>query len=157
MKVIFLDFDGVLNSADFRNSATDYLSNFIDEKKLEIFAGFVKETDAKIVLTTQWRIHWNEGDKQTHPDGERINTLFTKYGLKIYSKTDCLDDNRNLEISDWLVRHDVENYVIFDNIDFSWSEINRMHFVRTNDAKNGLTESEIAVARFIFDKNKEEA
>lgn len=156
MKVIFLDFDGVLNSAKYRESVEDYHSNFIDERKLEMLAVLVEETGAEIVLTTQWRLHWNEGDVQEHPDGYRINELFAKYGMKIYSKTECFGNNRNLEVADWLARHDVDNYVIFDDIDFFWSESNRMHFIKTNDAKDGLTGYETGIARFIFDENKEE-
>ncbi len=156
MKVIFLDFDGVLNCARYRFSVADYHSNFIDETRLKLLADFVKETGAEIVLTTQWRLHWNEGEKQNHPDGDIINALFAKYGLKICSKTEYLDNNRDLEVADWLVRHKVENYVIFDDVDCFWMELNRAHFVKTNDAKDGLTGYEIGIARFIFNKNKEE-
>ncbi len=156
MKVIFLDFDGVLNSAEYRNSVDDYYSNFIDERKLELLALLVREYNAEIVLTSQWRLHWNEGEVQEHPDGSRINKLFAKHGMKIYSKTESFGNNRNLEVADWLARHEVENYVIFDDFDFFWSETNRAHFVRTNDAKDGLTDSGIEAARFIFNKNKEE-
>ncbi len=155
MKVIFLDFDGVLNSAEYRDSVEDYYNDFIDENKLEMLAYFVRENDAKIVLTTQWRLHWNEGKKQEHPEGDRINALFSKYGMEIYSKTEYLDDNRNLEISDWLVRHDVESYVIFDDIDHSWSETNRMHFVKTDDAKDGLTYDSLHMANLILNNGKE--
>lgn len=155
MKVIFLDFDGVLNSAKYRESVEDYHSNFVDERKLEMLADFVREVNAEIVLSTQWRLHWNEDDTQEHPDGYRINELFAKYGMKIYSKTESFGNNRNLEVADWLARHEVENYVIFDDFDFFWSEVNRAHFVKTNDAKDGLTEYEIGTARLIFNKNKE--
>ena len=154
MKVVFLDFDGVLNSAEYRSNADDYHSNFIDERKIGMLADFANETDAKIVLTTQWRLHWNEGCVQAHPDGERINALFEKHGLKIYSKTDYLDNNRNLEIADWLVRHDVESYVIFDDVDFGWSESNRIRFVRTDDSADGLSEENLATAKRIFEKEK---
>ena len=51
MKVIFLDFDGVLNSAEYRNSVDDYYSNFIDERKLELLALLVREYNDEIVLT----------------------------------------------------------------------------------------------------------
>ena len=155
MKVIFLDFDGVLNSAKYRESVEDYHSNFVDERKLEMLADFVREVNAEIVLSTQRRLHWNEDDTQEHPDGYRINELFAKYGMKIYSKTESFVNNRNLEVADWLARHKVENYVIFDDIECFWSETNREHFVRTNDAKDGLTEYEIGTARLIFNKNKE--
>ena len=152
MKVIFLDFDGVLNTAHYRQSVKDYHKDFIDRSKLALLADFVRETGAQIVLTTQWRLHWNEEEEQLHPDGERINSLFAEFGMKIFSKTDYLDDNRNLEVADWLVRHDVENFVIFDDVDYFRSEINRAHFVRTDDSADGLSEKEISSARFILGK-----
>ncbi len=157
MKVIFLDFDGVLNSAKYRESVKDCHRDFINEFNLERLADFVRQTNAEIVLTTSWRRFWNEGEKQEHPIGERINELFSKYGMKIHSKTEDFNNNRNLEVSDWLARHDnVENYVIFDNFDFFWSKTNRAHFVKTNDSRDGLSPCDLGVATLIFTYDTEE-
>jgi hypothetical protein len=150
MRVVFLDFDGVLNSAKYRSTVKDCRRDFIDERKLEQLGAFVREIRAEIVLSTSWRRFWNEVEKQEHPEGEIINLLFAKYGMKIYSKTECFDNNRNLEITDWLSRHNVENYVIFDNFDFFWSATNRAHFVKTNDAREGLSPYDLAVAKYIL-------
>ena len=88
MRVVFLDFDGVLNSAKYRSTVKDCHRDFIDERKLEQLGEFVREVGAEIVLSTSWRRFWSEGEKQEHPEGEIINLLFAKYGMKIYSKTE---------------------------------------------------------------------
>lgn len=122
MKVLFLDFDGVVNNAEYRNSVPDYYSNFIDELRMPFLKQIVEETGAIIVLTTTWRMYWDECDIRVSEDTQKINNIFAEYGLRIYSKTDTFDENRNFEISLWLCRNEVENYVILDDIDFRWSE-----------------------------------
>lgn len=140
MKVIFLDFDGVLNNAEYRNSVPNYYSNFIDESRMPFLKQIIEETGAVIVLTTTWRMYWDKCEFQVSEDTQKINNIFDKYGLTIYSKTDTFDENRNFEISLWLCRNEVENYVILDDIDFRWSEENRKHFVKTDDGNQGLDE-----------------
>lgn len=138
MKIIFLDFDGVLNSAKHRESTDDYHNNFIDESRLPFLKRIVDETGAKIVLTSTWRLYWNDGG--TDDITEKINAPFKKYGMEIYSKTDDYDENRDYEIAMWLCSHGAENYVILDDMDFRWSEQNRKHFVKTDD-ETGLDET----------------
>ena len=111
MKVIFLDFDGVLNNAEYRNSVPDYYRNFIDESRMPFLKQIIEETGAVIVLTTTWRMYWDKCEFQVSEDTQKINNMFNKYGLTIYSKTDTFDENRNFEISLWLCRNEVENYV----------------------------------------------
>ena len=140
MKVIFLDFDGVLNSALYRDSVDNYHENFIDETRMPYLRRIVEETGAVIVLSTTWKTHWDEEDESVFEDTKKINDIFAKFGLKIHSKTENCNDNRNLEISLWLCSNAVENYVILDDLDFHWSEKNRKHFVKTDDSQQGLDE-----------------
>ena len=56
MKAIFLDIDGVLNEEKSRSSCCGYRG--IDDKKVEILAKIVKETGARLVLTSTWKNHW---------------------------------------------------------------------------------------------------
>lgn len=153
MKVIFLDFDGVLNSAKYRNSVPDYYSNFIDESRMPFLKQIIEETGAVIVLTTTWRMYWDKCEVQVSEDTQKINNMFDKYGLTIYSKTDTFDENRNFEISMWLCRNEVENYVILDDMDFRWSEENRKHFVKTDDDNQGIDEQTTNLAIRILNNN----
>lgn len=153
MKVIFLDFDGVLNSAEYRNSVSDYYNNFIDESRMPFLQQIVEETGAVIVLTTTWRMYWDECDVGVSEDTQKTNNIFAKFGLKIYSKTDTFDKKRNFEISLWLCKNEVENYVILDDIDFHWSEENRKHFVKTDDDNRGIDEQTTNLAIRILNNN----
>ena len=106
----------------------------------------VDETGAVIVLSTTWREYWDEEGFIDPKNTKKINDIFAKYGLKIYSKTDTFDENRNFEITLWLCRNKIENYVILDDVDFRWSDENRIHFVKTDDSKLGLDESATKLA-----------
>ena len=60
MKIIFLDIDGVLNSDMYEANRTDWLDdNSIDPSRVKLLADLVKASDAKIVLTSTWRVEWN--------------------------------------------------------------------------------------------------
>lgn len=135
MKVIFLDIDGVLNTESYReDSKVDYFEEPISEVHMSWLEHLVKETDAKIVLSSTWREYWDCGDIQSDRFGEYINNLFEKYGLKIFDKTPELKD-RDREINEWLKLHheQIENYVILDDFDFEWSESNAKCLVKTMD------------------------
>lgn len=135
MKVIFLDIDGVLNTESYREDPkVDYFEEPISEVHMSWLEHLVKETDAKIVLSSTWREYWDCGDIQSDRFGEYINNLFEKYGLKIFDKTPELKD-RDREINEWLKLHheQIENYVILDDFDFEWSESNAKCLVKTMD------------------------
>ncbi|MBQ8504526.1 MAG: hypothetical protein IJ491_09675 [Clostridia bacterium] len=140
MKVIFLDIDGVINDHKYRESVDDYYENPIDESKLELLRYIVDTTDnAVIVLTSTWRMYWNEGKIQLQEEGEKLNEIFKKHGLKIYAKTENFGEDRDYEILMWLAKNKVDSYVILDDMDFGWSPENRKRFVKTDDA-TGLDE-----------------
>ena len=135
MKVIFLDIDGVLNTESYREDPkVDYFEEPISEVHMSWLEHLVKETDAKIVLSSTWREYWDCGDIQSDRFGEYINNLFEKYGLKIFDKTPELKD-RDREINEWLKLHSgqIERYVILDDFDFEWSESNAKYLVKTED------------------------
>lgn len=137
MKVIFLDIDGVLNTEAWRNSTEEYFDKPINEEHM-IFLKFLCDvTDAEILLSSSWREHWNEGVQQVDPIGDYFNKIFAKYNLEIYSKTPELPGNsRKAEIEAWLADHQVERYVIIDDVDYNFD---KKHFVKASD-KTGLDE-----------------
>ena len=59
MKVIFLDIDGVLNSAKYfdriKNLEITEIEEQIDIKKVELLKKAVDETGAKVALSSSWR------------------------------------------------------------------------------------------------------
>ncbi len=140
IKVIFLDIDGVLNCHSFREAANDYYDNPIDESRLLLLKYIIQQTGAVIVLSSTWRTYWNEGETQLHEEGARLNEIFRRHGLEIYSKTDDFGEDRNYEILLWLSGHQVTEYVILDDINFFGNGVNRLHLVQTDDTKEGLDE-----------------
>ena len=134
MKVIFLDIDGVLNSRAYdRKRDLDKLSN-IDETRLPFIKKIVDMTDAKIVLSSSWRQHWNKESTRCDDAGRYINKTFAKVDLSIYDKTPDhgIRAFRREEISEWLkeAKEDVETFVIIDDYRYGWGELSD-HLVKT--------------------------
>ena len=142
MNVVFLDFDGVLNSRRFRASTSD----MIDEKYMVFLDRIVKATGAKIVLSTSWRTHWDAVPEKCGEAGREIDRIFGKYDMEIIGKTPVLKDRgRAQEIQCWLdSRPDIERYVILDDSPFGWGKLSG-HLVRTGGLTYGL-DAEMAEA-----------
>lgn len=145
MDVIFLDFDGVLNSRRFRAAQ----SGIIDEKHMTSLRRIVEATGAGIVLSTSWRVHWDASPENRSETGREIDRIFGKYGIEIIGKTPVGDGfDRAREIRRWLDGHpDVERYVILDDSPFGWGELAE-HLVATGGLHDGLDDrtAEMAVA-----------
>ena len=57
MKLIFLDYDGVMNTPKYiRDNIERYHRDPIDTPHVEILNEIVEETGALIVLSTSWRL-----------------------------------------------------------------------------------------------------
>lgn len=141
MKVLFLDIDGVLNNLEYRASIANYYENPIDESKLSLIRSIVDRTGALIVLTSTWRLYIDEcGDA-----GKRLDETFSAHGLQISSKTENFDEERDYEILVWLAKNKTDSYVILDDVDFNWCELNRGRFVKVNDT-TGITEETVEKA-----------
>lgn len=154
MKVIFLDIDGVLNDNSYREFIGNYYEDPIDEKKLDLLKKIVDKSNAKIVLSSTWRMYWEKDSLS--PDSIQLNRIFNRKNLKIYDKTENFGEDRDYEILIYLAKNDVEEYIILDDFDFNWSETNRKHFVQTND-ETGLDERAVEKAlRLLLGEQVEE-
>lgn len=108
MKIIFLDVDGVLNSWDTNTRTPD---NFIgvDQDKCQLLRDIVSATDAKIVLSSAWRLSCHKV----------LDYLWTECGptIKCVGATPYLfGEQRGQEINDWLALHpEVDRFVILDD------------------------------------------
>ena len=87
MRVLFLDFDGVLNS-DKYNSERDWRTQGnIDETRLPLLRRIIDETGAVIVLSTSWREHWDPAPVRCAPEWRPTGELLARYGIKILDRT----------------------------------------------------------------------
>lgn len=135
MKVIFLDFDGVMNTAK-HCSKPGYWKDPCDTPHVEVLNTIIERTGAKVVISSVWRMDGidncrmylgNKGFK-----GEIIGTT------PVDSKN---GDTRGHEIQEWMDTHPgVEKFVVLDD-DTDMTGVERwfVHIDRTT----GLTEDHI--------------
>lgn len=139
MKILFLDFDGVMNFWPKTPQDAIDLGGYCTAKCLEpcrvkILNQFVAETGVKIVVSSSWR---------RHPD--YLNNLPALIGMmreagvvgEIIGVTPSFG-YRDEEILEWLSEHpEVTNYVAFDDDRFDMGKLGD-HFVHCFHTK-GLT------------------
>lgn len=133
MKVIFLDVDGVLNS-----SQDGFTIKLGTSKHLELLKQIVGSTNAKIVLSSSWRI----SDKTKL----FIENKLKEYGMSIMGSTPDLGSSRGEEIKSWLRETNdfIESFVILDD-DSDMDEYTRTKLVQTN-RDIGLQETDVLKA-----------
>ena len=129
MKVIFLDVDGVLNSAQ-----DGYSIRLRTDSHLKLLQRIVKKTGAKIVLSSSWRIGFT-------PASRNLLARFKEYGLELMDCTPELPAScRGDEIRQWLTdnvyNYDIENFVILDD-EANMAEFTDKNLVQT-DTNIGL-------------------
>ncbi len=77
MKIIFLDIDGVLNSDNWLQSEASktgsYPENKFDPNAVRLLNKMVQQTNAKLVLTSTWRLQYSLKEMQI---------LFQKVGIQ---------------------------------------------------------------------------
>lgn len=159
-RIIFLDFDGVLNG-------TSSISGFlwilalkthtskiyraienifhIDNYKIKnryIFrlAILCKLTGAKAVLSSSWRgpvyKHYSENTKSNHDNIDRLVSLLKKYKIDVIGTTPHSHKKRVDEIITWLSRNEkmVDEFVILDD-EYDSMDCLYDHLVITSDAR----------------------
>ncbi len=146
MKILFLDFDGVLNSDKYvRNCG--HFGVIIDPSRMELLKKIINETDAKIVLSTSWREHWSSMPDRCDETGTLINNIFKRYGLEIFDKTPDLNFKREEEIKAWLNDYPLtENFVVFDDEFLDATGFLKGHFIKTSNLRDGLDEENVCEA-----------
>lgn len=114
MKIIFLDVDGVLNTPKLLQK---FGFDFIDPIMVALIARIVRETDAKIVLSSSWRVE--ERDKK------KVEIALAEHDLEIFDSTPIIrrefsEGNwvwRNEEIQAWIDQNTVTKFAIIDDVD----------------------------------------
>ena len=142
MKIIFLDFDGVIST--YEKGWT------IDTEKLELLKEIVDKTDAKIVVTSSWKRGFTEVDDfiksfYNNPRNKDLNniTIFDWFANSIYDITGHNSSWRGDGIQRWIDKHneEIESYVILDD-DSDFRDNQLFNFVQT-DTYEGITSREV--------------
>jgi hypothetical protein len=156
MKIIFLDFDGVLNSETFfvkryrnmqdlrmidvnslneSNNYIKYMLQQIDLDKLDLLKELIDSTDSKIVVISSWKYSSKFDDICKH---------LINLGIPIIGATKDNMDDRGQGIKDYLNNHDVSNYIIIDDEIFpDYDDELMQHMVKTEFYGNGLNKEHI--------------
>jgi len=170
MNYIFLDIDGVLNSQDYVLSHIDEDIR-IDKSKVALLAKLVKKYNARIILSSSWRIRFEDNGEISGSNSDAailLKTLFNQYNITIYSKTKngIGNNGKNIwyfdqgqradEIKDYintnLTKND--NYIVFDDDDFGGTLKDfGKHFIKTS-WQTGLTENNIKEAEYVLQKDR---
>ena len=137
-RVLFLDVDGVLNSRYTRATAPSGCVG-VGSRYIKRVKEIVDATDAKVVLTSDWRLARDD-------DYAYLTQTLYKGDIYLYSQTPNLRWQwRGREIGEWLKEHDVDSYVILDDIFFDDFESMEQHLVLT-DPDKGLTNQDVKKA-----------
>lgn len=139
-RILFLDFDGVLNTPATWTFDKQY---GLDVAKVKMISDLVNEEDAYIVISSAWRNNYS------------LDTLITWLGQRglrnarkrVIGKTPKYPDMRfrGVEIMIWLHMHpSVTSYVAID--DNNWLDGVKHRWVRT-DYRKGVTPKTIKAAR----------
>lgn len=147
MKVIFLDFDGVITIPP---------KWYLKANKIKYIKRIVDETEAKIVVSSSWRMESAEetinsmiGRPRRCPRNRMLNWLIDN----LYDVTPWvgLENSRGGEIQKYLNKHpEIDNYVIIDD-DGDMLDSQLYHFIQTN-YEDGITEVEAIRAIKILNK-----
>lgn len=164
MKVIFLDFDGVVNNISYdkymdidilvKKGKDKYFTSTWSINNLEPFLNLLlwcQKEDIKIVISSTWRMLF---DNYSYIE-EMFCDIFKQYDYQkrknkyndlVIGRTKSFD-YRGMEILQWLKDNEhlnIENYVVIDDeVDYDIKEyIDKKHYVQT-DNKVGLTNYDV--------------
>ena len=154
MNVIFLDVDGVLNCVETTAICNGLIG--IDNTKVKRLKEIVNKTKSKIVLTSTWKMGWSNNYDKCDYDAKYLNDKLQKQDLIIYDKTIDKGSNRGEGIYDWIMSHEVENWIVLDDEIFKdYDEVIKDHLIHTNfyDRKGGLQNKHINQAIKILKRN----
>lgn len=133
MKVVFLDFNGVLDTYDE--------FDVIDKSNLYVLVDAINLTDSKVVITSSNKDYFYRNGKHNLVMENLINTL-CEYNVEVLGYTKKLN-SREEEILDYLYTHpEIEHYCIIDDDYFFESMADHMiKLTSQNDGGNGLKET----------------
>lgn len=153
-RVLFLDYDGVVNAPMWNDKGTKCRYNYPKDGKVNNFQAvqwvseFCQQCHYSIVVTSTWRKdkNWREC---------LINGGLRK-GIEIVGCTDITDGKRGDEIASWLKQHpEIKYYIIVDDDNDMLPE-QQSHFVQTETTKGfGLKEYQQCLKIYERDKGRD--
>lgn len=149
MQVLFLDFDGVLNSALWKEYAPpSQRADHLDPSAIKLLAQLLVEADLHVVISSAWRV----GIPLQDILGALVRQGLPKDLLPRFIGTTPVDDKgRHSQILEWLFNHpEVEYWVSIDDEDFG---VPLEHLVLT-EYEYGLTTYNVQQAQDLLASQK---
>jgi len=155
MKVIFLDIDGVVATEEqYMRNRVNFWKKYewarelkvpypFDEKCVKILNEIVEETDAEIIISSDWRLHWGLVELAEIFKHNGVNKMPRSVTKNKPVHMTYLEKNRANEVLDFINHFDLTQFVILDDLDLKDLLDRgdaRDKFVRTKDSQ-GLKES----------------
>lgn len=156
-KIIFLDVDGVLTYANYRNNQTAG----IDIEKVKLLQQICIETNAKVVISSSWKGH-NDYKPRIY---YILIDILTKHNIEVIGNTPNINLKYNEDISShpasftlediphytikhgtgraaeiewWIKNNDIHSFVIFDDEDWDWADYGyKNNWIQTFYYENG--------------------
>lgn len=140
MKVIFLDFDGVISTYEKGMN--------LDPEKVVLLEEILSSTGAKIVVTSSWRVGTRNAYEfveklfNFHRSRDKVSNV-SLFVDSIYDVTDTMGNDRGEEVQRWLDAHEdqIGQYVILDD-ENEYLDEQLFNFVQV-DHYEGLTHREV--------------
>lgn len=135
-RVIFLDIDGVLNSANFIKNGGSF--DNVDPVAVARLRRAIEATKAVLVISSTWRLNkdWEN----------RLRSAFTVAGWgdpPIIGRTPSRR-SRGVEIAEWLQTNPVEDFVIIDDDIFDMLPEHQAHVIKCSFSI-GLSEENVKI------------
>lgn len=153
-KIIFLDLDGVITTPSSKYC--------LSPPHMELLGNIIEATDAYIVISSSWRRYNLEQTidfitSESNPFVGKNPFPFIDRVIDITKRVRPIKMSgyvhRGDEIQEWLDNHEVESYVILDDIN-NMLESQQSHLVLTDEI-DGLTDKDVEKAIRILNENKE--
>jgi len=145
LNILFLDFDGVINSLQwFINKEGKWQLKYLaSEQSIQWVSDFCEKCNYRIVVSSTWRIDGLDAcELYLRQSGLRDKIVVLDVTPNLHGK------ERGYEITEWLNQNDdiVENYLIFD--DDSDMTVHMDRFIKC-DGKIGFTYNEYLKAEIL--------
>jgi len=145
---IFLDIDGVLATVPQFYSKTRHEAwncYRFDAKCVNVFNDILEATDARIVLSSDWKTHYNLDTMNNIFEWNKIVTPLEDFtddlwGTEEFRSLDQLEEVRASEILKYVNDHDISRWVAIDDLDLS-PYLEDSNFVQTPRVMEGIKQS----------------
>lgn len=154
MKVVFLDIDGVLNYTkwyiDPKRTKVSGHEDDIDPECIKRVSRICDLADAKIVVSSDWRLDWEMTKRRLTNAGLDLSLILDKTPEFIWRTGDDYEYTRGDEINEWLRLNHVKGYAVLDDrTDFTKEQ--EHHLVHINPYV-GLTDGDVKITVDILNK-----